>query len=65
VPRHSSHRPYQEKGRVATERDKFERVAWTVMVAEKIVTGRSASVGRPSVLLKSLKERAAHLVNYP
>ena len=37
VPRHSPHRPHQEKGgRVATERDEFERAPWRVMVAEKI-----------------------------
>jgi hypothetical protein len=42
VPRHSPHRPHQEKGgRVATERDEFERAAWwRVMVAEKIVAER-------------------------
>jgi transposase len=34
VPLHSSHRPHQEKGgRVATERDEFERAAWRVMVS--------------------------------
>jgi transposase len=34
VPRHSPHRLYQEKGgRVATERDEFDRAAWQVMVA--------------------------------
>ncbi len=35
VPRHSPHRYYQEKGgRVATERDEFDRAAWwRVMVA--------------------------------
>jgi hypothetical protein len=34
VPRHSQDRSYQEKGgRVATERDEFERAAWRVMMA--------------------------------
>jgi transposase len=34
VPRHSPDRSYQEKGgRVATERDEFERATWRVMVA--------------------------------
>jgi hypothetical protein len=34
VPRHSQDRSYQEKGgRVATERDEFERATWRVMVA--------------------------------
>jgi hypothetical protein len=37
VPRHSPHRSYQEKGgRVATERDEFERAAWRVMVAAAV-----------------------------
>ena len=37
MPRHSPHRPYQEKGgRVATERDEFERAAWRVMVAAAV-----------------------------
>jgi hypothetical protein len=37
VPGHSPPRSYQEKGgRVATERDEFERAAWRVMIAEKI-----------------------------
>jgi transposase len=37
VPRHSPHRPYQEKGgRVATERDEFERATWRVMVAAAV-----------------------------
>ena len=34
MTRHSPHRLYQEKGgRVATERDEFDRAAWRVMVA--------------------------------
>jgi hypothetical protein len=34
VPRYRSDRLYEEKGgRVATERDEFERAAWRVMVA--------------------------------
>ncbi len=34
MSRHSPHRSYQEKGgRVATERDEFERATWRVMVA--------------------------------
>ena len=34
MPRHSQNRPRQEKGgRVATERDEFERAAWRVMVS--------------------------------
>jgi hypothetical protein len=41
VSRHSPDRSHQEKrGRVATERDEFERAAWQVMVAEKIVAER-------------------------
>src|SRR5215212_7799323 len=37
VSRHSPHRLHEEKGgRVATERDEFERAAWRVMVAEEI-----------------------------
>jgi transposase len=37
VPRHSQDRSHQEKGgRVATERDEFERAAWRVMVAAKV-----------------------------
>jgi transposase len=41
VPRHSPHWPYQEKGgRLATERDEFERAAWRVMVAATVDPGR-------------------------
>ena len=37
MPRHSEDRPYQEKGgRLATERDEFERAAWRVMVAATV-----------------------------
>src|SRR3712207_3523644 len=37
VPRHIPHRPHQEKGgRVATERDEFERATWRVMVAATV-----------------------------
>ena len=37
MPRHSQDRSHQEKGgRVATERDEFERAAWRVMVAAKV-----------------------------
>ena len=45
MPCHSPPRSYQEKGgRVATERDEFERAAWRVMVAEKIDPERLAFV---------------------
>jgi hypothetical protein len=41
VSRHSPHRFHEEKGgRVATERDEFERATWRVMVAEEIVAER-------------------------
>src|SRR5829696_6709663 len=41
VSRHSPHRLHEEKGgRVATERDEFERATWRVMVAEEIVAER-------------------------
>src|SRR5215204_705976 len=41
VSRHSPHRLHEEKGgRIATERDEFERAAWRVMVAEEIVAER-------------------------
>jgi DDE superfamily endonuclease len=37
VPRHSEDRLHQEKGgRLATERDEFERAAWRVTLAEEI-----------------------------
>ena len=37
MPHHSPPRPYQEKGgRVATERDEFERATWRVMVAAAV-----------------------------
>ena len=37
MPRHSPHRPHQEKGgRVATERNEFDRAAWRVMVAATV-----------------------------
>ena len=37
LPRHSPPRPHQEKGgRVATERDGFERATWRVMVAATV-----------------------------
>ena len=41
MPRYCPDRPHQEKGgRVATERDEFERAAWRVMVTEKIAPER-------------------------
>jgi hypothetical protein len=41
VPRHSQDWPHQEKrGRVATERDEFERAAWRVMVAATVEAQR-------------------------
>jgi hypothetical protein len=41
VPRHSQDRPHQEKrGRVATERDEFERAAWRMMVAATVEAQR-------------------------
>jgi DDE superfamily endonuclease len=37
VPRHSPHRLYAQKGgRVATERDEFERATWRVVVAAAV-----------------------------
>jgi hypothetical protein len=37
LPPHSEDLPHQEKGgRVATEREEFERAVWRVMVAEEI-----------------------------
>jgi hypothetical protein len=37
VPRHSPDRPLKEKGgRVATERDEFERATWRIMVAAAV-----------------------------
>ena len=41
MPRHSQDWPHQEKrGRVATERDEFERAAWRVMVAATVEAQR-------------------------
>ena len=37
MPRHSLDRLYsQKRGRSATKRDEFERVAWRVMVAQEV-----------------------------
>jgi DDE superfamily endonuclease len=41
VPCYRQDRPHQEKGgRLATERDEFERAAWGVMVAAMVEPGR-------------------------
>jgi transposase len=59
VPCHSPHRPYQEKGgRVATERDEFERAAWRVMVAEKIVAQRLVFVDECGTHTSMIRRRA-------